>query len=89
MASTDITEIQKALESKKLVIGTDLVIKGLKNRELTAVFVSKNTPEIVRSDVRHYAQLAETRVVELEESNEDLKEICKKPFLISLLATKK
>lgn len=89
MASKDITEIQKAIEANTLVIGTDLVTKGLKNGELSTVFVSSNTPEIVRNDILHYAHLAGTQVVELQESNEDLKEVCKKTFLISIVAIKK
>lgn len=89
MAQKEVTEIQKTLESGKLIIGTDLVIKGLKNSELAKVFVTSNAPEIIKNDIAHYANLNKTEVIQLEESNEDLKEICKKPFLISLVAAKK
>lgn len=89
MAQKNAAEIQKALESGNMIIGTDVVMKGLKNNELKKIFVTSNAPEIIKRDIAHYAQLNGTEVLHLEESNEDLKEICKKPFLISLVATKK
>jgi large subunit ribosomal protein L30e len=85
----NIAEIQKALEANKIILGTDRVIKGLKNGELKKVFVTSNAPQIIKEDVAHYAQLGNTQVVELVETNEDLKERCKKPFFISVVAIPK
>ena len=87
MATEQVEEIRKALAAEKLVIGTDVVLKRLKNGEVSKVFVANNTPEIVKSDIAHYAKLGKTEVAYLEESNEDLKEICKKRFNISIVAS--
>lgn len=89
MSTDNIAEIQAALTEEKLVIGTDTVVKGLKNGEVAKVFVTSNAPEIVKSDLYHYAKLSEAEVVELAESNEELRDLCKKRFLISVVARSK
>lgn len=87
MSQENIAEIQKALVDQKLIIGTDKVMKGLKNGEIATVFVTINAPEIVKSDIEHYAKLSGANIAELDETNEELGEICKKRFSISLVAT--
>lgn len=87
MATEHVEEIKTALANEKLIIGTDVVLKKLKNGEVKKVFVAVNTPEIVKSDIAHYAKLAKIEVAYLEESNEDLQEICKKRFNISIVAS--
>jgi len=86
MAQTNSTEIQEALEKDALTIGTDVVIKKLKNKQISKVYITANAPQLVKEDIAHYAKLAGVAVVHLEESNEDLKEICKKRFNISVVA---
>lgn len=86
MSKEDITEIQKALTEDKLVIGTDVVIKKLKNGEVEKVFITANAPEIIKSDIEHYAKMGNIDIIQLDETNEELKEICKKRFNISIVA---
>ena len=86
---THVTDIQKALDAEKLIVGTDIVLKKLKNGEVQTVYVTANAPELVKTDVIYYAKLANIPVIEIEQTNEDLKEICKKKFLISLVAVQK
>jgi len=89
MSAENKIEITNALSDKKLVIGTDAVIKGLKKETLTKVFLSSNTPEIVKMDVDHYAKLTGVKVVQLEVTNEEIGELCKKKFFISIVAISK
>ena len=87
MATEQVEELKSAFASDKLLIGTDVVLKNLKNGEVKKVFVASNTPEIVKSDIAHYAKLGKTEVAYLDETNEDLREICKKRFNISIVAS--
>ncbi len=82
---TTLDEIKKLLKSKSLVIGTDRTIKELRSGKLAKVFISKNTPENIRADLNHYGKLANVKIVNLKYSNEEIGEICKKPFSISVL----
>ncbi|MGM5483957.1 MAG: ribosomal L7Ae/L30e/S12e/Gadd45 family protein [Nanobdellota archaeon] len=89
MAKEDINEITEALNNEKLLIGTDVVMRNLKNGDLKKVYVTSNAPEIIKNDIDNYAKLTDTEVSFLEETNEDLKEICKKRFNVSIVASSK
>jgi len=78
-------EIQKAIKDEKIIIGTDRVIKGLKKGEVKKVIITTNAPEIVKEDISHYGKLAGAEIIIEKITNEELKEICKKPFNISII----
>lgn len=82
-------EIKKLLSNDKLVLGTNHVLKGLRQKNLSKVFVSNNCPQNVLDDVQGYAKLTNTEVVHLSIPNEELGTLCKKPFFVSLLGVKK
>lgn len=84
-----IDDIKKAIESKKTVVGTERVLKGLKNGEISTVYVTVNTPEDVKEDITHYAELSSAKVVKLKHPNDELGALCKKPFSISVLGISK
>lgn len=83
-----ITEIKKLLKEDKLLVGTDLVTKALKNKQVLKVYLAKNTPEIVKDDLKHYGKIVDIEIVQTELTNEELGDICKKPFFISVLGVK-
>ncbi len=76
--------LKKAIKEKKLTIGTEKTIKALKKGEAKEVFISKNCPELLRKQVKNYAEISNIPVTELKESNEEIGAICKKPFSINL-----
>ena len=79
-------ELREALKQKnKVIIGTEKTLKLLKKGQLTIVYMSSNCPNHVKQDVEHYAKLHEIKIIKLNESNEELGVICKKPFSISIL----
>ena len=82
---SDTKEIQTALNDGKLIIGTDRVMKGLKDGSMKKVFVTSNAPDVVKEDVSHYAKLSGAEIIFLDATNEEIKELCKKPFNISLV----
>ena len=79
-------EIRKLLGTGKLVIGTDCVMKLLRDGQLKQVLVAKNCSANVHDDVTHLAGSAE--VVSLDVTNEELGVYCKKAFSIQLLGIK-
>lgn len=83
-----IAEIKKLMSQKKLVIGTNNVLKGLRSKSLQRVFVSSNCPEDVFQDVQKYAKITNTPVIQLDIPNEEFGTVCKKPFFVSLAGVK-
>lgn len=81
-----IEELRKDLKTKKPVFGSDKAIKELKTGKLNKIYLSSNCREDVKRDITHYAKLSDVKVIELEETNEDLGVICKKPFNISVIS---
>jgi len=79
------SEIRKLLGTKKIVIGTERVMKQLKAGSIEKVFVTSNCPEDIREDISRYARISKAAVVELEMPNDELGIVCKKPFSISIV----
>ncbi len=80
--------IKKLLETSKMSIGRDLVLKGLKNGKIKKVYMAKNTDADTKKDLEHYAKLGGIELIKLPLANDELGVICKKPFNISVLGQK-
>ncbi len=87
MADTE--DIKKLLKSKNLVVGTGKTVKYLKVGKLSKVYVSSNCPADIKEDLKYYGELAQTPIIELEQTNEEIGTLCKKPFFISVLSVLK
>jgi len=85
----EIDEIKKLAGSKNLVIGTSRTIKYIKTGKLSRVYVSSNCPTNVKADLKYYGELSETPIIELNQTNEELGVMCKKPFFVSVLSVTK
>jgi len=85
MVKEELDEIKKLLKTKKLIIGTERTIKGLKLGNMTKIFLSSNCPETVEEDISHYAKIAGAAIVKLNIPNDELGVLCKKQFSISVL----
>ena len=73
------------LKSKKIIFGTDRVIKSLRAGKLSKIYISLNCKDSIKSDISHYSKLGDVEVISLKVSNEELGILCKKPFSISVL----
>jgi len=82
---TKAVEIQKLLKEKKLVIGTNRTIKGLKLGSFEKVFLSSNCPPDIAGSVNYYSKIGKITVIKLKYSNEELGVVCKRPFSISIM----
>lgn len=86
---SSIDDIKKAIESDKAVVGTQRVLKGLKLGNIASVYMTTNVPKDVLEDIKHYSELSNTEVIELDVPNDELGTLCKKPFSISVLGIAK
>ncbi|MBW2963218.1 ribosomal L7Ae/L30e/S12e/Gadd45 family protein [Candidatus Woesearchaeota archaeon] len=88
MAKNEEAALKKSLNEGKVVIGTQQVVKLLKQGKLKRIYLSSNCPAEVIADLEHYSKLAKTEIVKLSQSNEELGTFCKKPFSISVLGVR-
>jgi len=89
MSKEIIKEIREVIEKKKAIIGTERVVKALRQNNLKKVFVTINCPVRISKDIEYYAGLNKTEVLKIDQQNEELGVICKKPFAISVLGFSK
>jgi len=84
--SEELKHLKEKLQKKeKVIIGTDRVLKELKAKEISKVFLASNCPQKIKQDVLYYAELAEISVIELEMDNEELGVFCKKNFFVAVI----
>lgn len=84
---TELVELKEKIQSGKIALGKEMVLKALKLKKLDKVFLAKNCPKMVKEDLHYYAKLAQVPVVELEQDNEELGVLCKKNFFIATIGT--
>jgi len=82
-------EIRKFLEQGKLVIGSKVIIKKLRNKKLEKIYMSTNCKEDNEKDISKLAKLGSVEVIKLEMTNEELGTYCRKPFHISVVGVLK
>lgn len=81
-----IKDLKKALkDQKKIYFGSKQTLKRLKTQKLDTVIIASNCPQNLKEDVLYYTKLSGTKVSLVEETNQGLGTICKKPFSINLL----
>jgi len=76
--------LKKAIKEKTLIIGTDMTLKAIKSGKAKEIFVSVNCPEELKRKVKKYGEISGVAITELEETNEEIGALCKKPFSINL-----
>lgn len=79
------TEIRKLLGTDKIIIGTDRTMKALRSGKLSKVLIASNTTDAARTQISDLATLKKVEIVNLDEDNEELGVLCKKPFRIAVL----
>ena len=84
-----IKEIKQLLKTKKLIFGTEQVIKNMKQNKLEKFFISSNCKYETKKDLEHYAKMEKVEGLSLKKSNKDIGIICKRPFSISVVGVLK
>lgn len=89
ISQSQLNEVKKLLEQGKLKFGADQALKLLRAGTATKIWLSSNVAPESLDDIRHFAALSGVEIVEMPQSNEELGELCRKPFSISVIATGK
>ncbi len=79
-------ELKKAIKEKKLTFGTNQTMRKLRLGKLNTVFLASNCSSKVRDDIKHYAKLADAKVIELEIPDDEIGIICKKRHSVAVLS---
>lgn len=89
MAKENIEKETKELKAKaqggKIIVGTEKVLKSLRENKIKKIFLASNCPVKIKDDINHYAKLAKIPVIELNLNNEELGLFCKKNFFVAVL----
>ncbi|HLD00316.1 MAG TPA: ribosomal L7Ae/L30e/S12e/Gadd45 family protein [Candidatus Nanoarchaeia archaeon] len=86
--SDKLKELKIAVQENKAVFGAEKVLKDLKAKNISKLFLASNTPADLKGDLLHYAKLAGVSWDELELNNEELGIFCKKNFFVSVIGIK-
>ncbi len=78
-------ELKTSIKNGTIVVGTDTVLKGIRDKSLKKVFLSSNVPTDIREDVEKYSGLSGIPVEQLDMDNEELGTFCRRKYHISVL----
>ena len=81
----NVQELKQALDTDKVIIGTDRTIKSLKQGNIVRIYLSENVSNDIKDDLEHYAKLSDVEIIELPYPNDEFGTVCKKPFAISVV----
>ncbi|MEM0023229.1 MAG: 50S ribosomal protein L30e [Thermofilaceae archaeon] len=81
-----VREIQTALRTGKVVIGSKETLSAITNGRAKLVIVASNTPGRIRRDVEKYCKLSGTPLYEFPGTSWDLGAVCNKPFIVAAMA---
>jgi large subunit ribosomal protein L30e len=78
-------ELKKLLAANKLTVGKEKTMKALRNSQLRKVFLASNAQPGLAKDIEYYRGMAGVEVETLGLTNEEVGQVCRKPFSISVL----
>jgi len=84
-----LSDIKKDLKTRKIIIGTKVVMKNLKLNKLEKIYVASNCNKSSKKELEYYSKLLKIPVVKLKQPNDELGVICKKQYSISMLGVLK
>ena len=82
-------ELKEALKSKKVLLGSNSVIRAAKTGAVKTVIHASNLPETVTREMAYYGKMGNINVEKFEGNSKQLGELCGKPFNILLVGLKK
>lgn len=77
-----LTKLKENLKNKKPFIGFDKTLKGLKNGEISMVFLANNCPDKIKDEVKSF----EVEIIEMKEDSEEIAMVCKRQHNISVIS---
>lgn len=84
-----LSDIKKDLKTRKIIIGTKVVMKNLNLNKLEKIYIASNCNENSKKELEYYSKLLKIPVIKLKQPNDELGVICKKQYSISMLGVLK
>ncbi len=82
-------EIKEALKAKKVVIGSNSVLRNLRVGGLKSIIHASNFPQERLIDLERYGKMSGTELNKFTGTSIELGEICGKPFNVLVVGVKK
>ena len=82
-------DIKNALKEKKLIIGSESVLRNIKNSGVSYVIYPINCKEDVLKELKYYNRNFGLDIRKFKGNSRQLGELCGKPFNVMLLGIKK
>ena len=79
-----IADLRKLVAGNKLVFGSEVTVKLLRQGKVKKIFFASNCNSQVKDDISQFCKVGEVECVGLPQSNEEIGVLCKKPFAISV-----
>jgi len=79
------TEIRRAVDTGKVSFGYKTTLKTLAKGEGQLVILSSNIPANEKENLKHIAEVANKKCLEVPENGLVLGSICGKPFVVSVM----
>lgn len=85
----DLTILNKEVKNGGLFFGSRTIIKEIKKGNISKIYLSNDILAVIQKDIEKEAKTSNLPVIIADLDKEHLKEICKKPFNISVLGIQK
>lgn len=77
-------DMETAMKSGNFVMGTNSVMKAMKNGKLNSVVYATNCPASTMEDLNHYSAVGGVEIKQFDGNSLQMGEFCGKPFNIVL-----
>ena len=82
MVKTNIDDLKMELKDASLVLGTNRVVKQLREGNFSKVYIASNVPSNIEDDIAYNAEITETEVEKLNIPNDELGMVFKRPHSV-------
>ena len=79
----DVLELKKLIEDSDIILGGERTLKLLKSGKIDRVILSNDSKKNMLEKIRALSQ--KVAVIQTDRTKDDLAELCKKPFHISVI----
>ncbi|MBU5537018.1 MAG: 50S ribosomal protein L30e [Candidatus Aenigmatarchaeota archaeon] len=83
-----ISDIQSAIKSNKVIIGYNECIKYIKVNTPKMIIVANNLPISMRKELEHNSKVSKTKFEVFDGTSRELGIVCGKPFPVTTLVIK-
>lgn len=79
-------DIRLAVDSGEVVVGTQSVMKSIKDNSAKLVVIAKEINQKNQMEIKHLSKISNIRIIDFDVNSTELGSICGKPFPVSMLS---